>query len=764
MNPKYRYEFIGLLILCCCFGRVVSEAQDSPRLGFVYPAGAQSGTSVELTIGGRGLGALDTVLFNREGVSAEIVEHTSNVKRKYGSYLRSIGSIYKKVPWNISAEDFASYQEKARAIDEIKQGNTVSRVPQDESFRRLPELSLQEFRAVAEKFRMMENVQSNAEISELLRVRVTVAPDAPPVFYEMRLNGRRGVSNPLSFHVGGLPEFNESEPNDKGEGKRYDASTPFLLNGQVMPGDVDRFRFVARAGQQLVLQVKARELIPYLADAVPGWFQATLRVVNAAGEEVAFADDFEFRPDPVLFFEVPADGEYSVEIRDAIFRGREDFVYRLQVGETPFVTSVFPLGAQLGEDRVAKISGWNLDNSRLKLNTKGNAPRTRLGRVKSSGELSNSFPYAISSGPVNVEGESVSSGDTIELGESVAGRVSQKGERDVYLFSGREGQSVCFEVRARRLGSPLDSRLTLIDSSGAVISEADNLPPENHGLLTDHADSLLEAVLPETGVYSLRLDDVQGRGGESYAYLLESREPKPDFELVVYPSGLKIPPGGSRAVSVKAFRRSGFEGPIQLSLGKKAKGFKLSGAIIPEGEDVAELVVTAPSEGGLHYLDFYGHAQIGESLIWRRAKPCEPAVQAFITHHYLDTSAFLVDVGGRKVNTPRYDSGGGIVDLLRDGDTELRLLKNKWMERADAQYEFELSENCRGVSIEGVREEKGAYVLNLRNESESDTRDGWLVLECFVRWQKKDKKGRARRIYVGVLPAIPYRSEGSEDA
>lgn len=764
MNPLYRYSRTALLFFLSNLGVVVLVAQESPRLGFVYPAGVQSGTSVELTIGGRGLGGLDTILFNREGISAEILEHTSNAKRKYGAYIKSISEVYRKVPSNLVAEDFASLQEKARQIEEVKLGNAVSKVPDDLSFRRLPELSLAEFREVAEKFRMMENVQTNAEISELLQLRVTVAQGTPTGLYEMRLSGRRGLSNPLRFHVGEFVEHLESEPNDKGQGNAYDASRPFLLNGQVMPGDVDRFRFIGRAGQKLVFQARARELIPYLADAVPGWFQATLRVTNGEGEEVAFVDDFEYRPDPVLFFQVPADGEYTVEIRDAIYRGREDFVYRLQIGETPFVASIFPLGARLGEERVAKIVGWNLDRSNLKLNTKGERVRSRLGRVKSSRGFSNSFLYALGTAPVKVEGESVVSGDTIVIGETVAGLVSQKGERDVFSFSGNAGQLVHLEVRARRLGSPLDSRLLLLGSDGKVLSEADNLPPENRGLHTDHADSLIEFELPESGIYTVRLDDVQGRGGESFGYLLETGQPEPNFDLLVYPSGLMISPGGSRSVSVKAFRRSGFEGPIKLTLGKDDKGFKLSGGVIPEGQDSAEIVLTASAETGLYELNIFGSASSEDSRLWRRAMPCDRAVQAFITHHFLDTSTFLVDVGGRKVNLPKYDLSEGRVGLQRGVLTELRLRKNRWMTRAKAQFEFELGEENPNVSIEEIREEDDAYVVSLRTDFEGEELEGWIVLQCFVRWQKKDKPGKSRRIHIGTLPAIPYQYKESEEA
>ena len=54
-------------------------------------------------------------------------------------------------------------------------------------------------------------------------------------------------------------------------------------------------------------------------------------------------------PIPVLYYEIPADGEYVVEIKDAIYRGREDFVYRITIGELPFVTSIFPLGGPAGD-------------------------------------------------------------------------------------------------------------------------------------------------------------------------------------------------------------------------------------------------------------------------------------------------------------------------------------------------------------------------------------------------------------------------------
>ena len=139
--------------------------------------------------------------------------------------------------------------------------------------------------------------------------------------------------------------------------RRCDISCRSTLNGQIPPGGVDRYRFSARKGQRLVVAVSARELIPYLADAVPGWFQAAVAIYDSKGSELAYADHYRFQPDPVLCCKIPKNGQYVLEIRDTLYRGREDFVYRVAVGDLPFVTSIFPLGGQAGTQTTVALEG-----------------------------------------------------------------------------------------------------------------------------------------------------------------------------------------------------------------------------------------------------------------------------------------------------------------------------------------------------------------------------------------------------------------------
>ena len=124
----------------------------------------------------------------------------------------------------------------------------------------------------------------------------------------------------------------------------------------------------------VVVDVRARHLIPYLADAVPGWFQAVMVLRDEAGKEVAFVDDYRFEPDPVLFYEVPEGGVYELTIRDSIYRGREDFVYRIALGEIPLVTGIFPLGGRTGDSTTVALTGWNLPETTLTVDARGDAP------------------------------------------------------------------------------------------------------------------------------------------------------------------------------------------------------------------------------------------------------------------------------------------------------------------------------------------------------------------------------------------------------
>jgi hypothetical protein len=99
-----------------------------------------------------------------------------------------------------------------------------------------------------------------------------------------------------------------------------------------MPGETDAFRVKLAKGLRYSIKVSARELQPYVGDAVPGFFNPAVTVKTPDGKIVAKCDDTaRFRPDPEFEFTPPDSGVYVIEIHDVLYRGRADFVYAVEV-------------------------------------------------------------------------------------------------------------------------------------------------------------------------------------------------------------------------------------------------------------------------------------------------------------------------------------------------------------------------------------------------------------------------------------------------
>jgi hypothetical protein len=451
------------------------------------------------------------------------------------------------------------------------------------------------------------------------------------------------------FQIGQMPEVFEAEPNDKLTAPEELPVLPVLVNGQIMPGDIDCFRFAARKGQTLVFRAAARSLVPYLADAVPGWFQAVLTLYDEKGGELAYDDDFRFDPDPVLIYTVPADGKYVLSIRDSIFRGREDFVYRISIGETPFIQSIFPLGGMADRDVEVCLSGVNLPVEKMTLKTGSDAPGLLPVCVEKNGQLSNVRNFSVSPFPDGPEVEpnnQVSQAQSVTKNSIINGTIGFSGDQDWFRFEGRKGEKKTIEVSARRLGSPLDARLILFNAKQEALASNDDAEDKGCGLLTHHADSRIDITLPESGTFFVRLDDLPGKGGSDYAYRLMIGEERPDFQLRIVPSSLCVPRSGSAVATVHAIRTGGFTNEINLSVADAPDGIELERAVIPNGVNTARISIAAKAgaKEQILPLKITGTADCGSQMNRRIAVPAEDMMQAFLYRHWVPAQQLLIRV------------------------------------------------------------------------------------------------------------------------
>jgi hypothetical protein len=742
--PGWFSLIIAVLIAPPLVRAQAAAGRGGPHLGFVYPAGGQRGTTVSVIVGGQALIGATNGYFSGAGITATVTDYERPLTQKEMNDLR----------------------EQADKLQAKRAAKTA-----------LTEEELKLAAEIRAKLANRPNRQASPALAETVTLEVTIADIAVVGAHELRLKTATGLSNPIAFVVGELPEFREPAVNatsrpapsfNRGGGAPTTATShpplavtlPGTVNGQLLPGEVDAFRFAARAGQTIVARTEARSLMPYLADAVPGWFQATLTLRDAQGREVAFADDYRFDPDPVLCARIRTDGDYTLEIRDAVSRGREDFVYRIAVGELPFIASVFPLGAGAGAAAHFEVAGWNLARHAAQLDTADRNPGVIRLAVHEGDLASNAVPVALSAGTEILEAEPNNDGAHAVLCSYpviVNGRIDRAGDVDLFAFTGHAGAAFVIEVTARRLGSPLDSMITLTDAAGVVIAHNDDFEDKGAGLLTHQADSRVAVTLPADGKYFCELRDAAGHGGAEYSYRLRLGPPQPDFELRLVPGSLTVRAGMTIAATAYVLRRDEFDGPVDLALVDAPRGFAISGARIPAHADHVQFTLTAPPQPAddPYVLQLAGTARIGDATVTRRAVPAEDMMQAFSYRHLVPVQQWWVNVAGR---------GGSFRVLSRlplqipaGGTARLRVAMPTG--RFARDVEFKLEGGPDGLTLDqSVTNDVAEVVIRCDASKLRPATRGNLILNASAArpGAAAPAKAGAGRLPLGTLPAIPF--------
>jgi hypothetical protein len=487
-----------------------------------------------------------------------------------------------------------------------------------------------------------------------------------------------------------------------------------------------------------------------------------------------------------LFFKVPEDGQYVVEIKDAIYRGRPDFVYRITLGELPYVTGIFPLGAPAGTTATVRLSGWNLPTDALAIDAKDMTPGRHPLSVRKGEMISNTLPFSVDTlreGFDKEPNDSTPAAQAVTLPGIVNGRIDRPDDWDVFRFEGRAGQEIVAEVSARRLESPFDSVLELFDAAGNRLAFNDDHEDKFDDLRTHHADSLIRFTLPADGVYHMRLGDAQCHGGPEYAYRLRLSGPRPDFELRMAPSCINAITWRLNTMAVYALRKDGFNGEIALHFKDDPFGFVLSGGVIPEGQDqlrltlaVAPLLSADPIR-----LCLEGRAMIGGKEVVHPAVPAEEMTQAFFYKHVVPAGGLILvpedrarfreeaaraakenkpfppPAARRSFQTPMEILSEQPVRIPVGGTVEVQV-RMGWSR--NGQIQVDLSDPPEGITADRASwTERGlALVLRCDAAKAKPRLKGNLMANAFLQTTVTEKDGKAREVrnFIGPLPALPF--------
>jgi hypothetical protein len=408
----------------------------------------------------------------------------------------------------------------------------------------------------------------------------TIAHDARPGVYSFVVRTPHGTPTAQTFAVAADPEAAESEPNDD-TGKATNATLPATLVGTIeKPGDVDHVRFDAKAGEALVFDVLAKPLGSGLS--------AELTLLDADGKTLAKATRRDDGREPLLIYTPECDGPLVLRIADTDLGGSGNHFYRITAGAVPYVRSVFPLGAAPGESVAPRIDGVNLGMPTYPLAVgPGTAPGTRLDvptALRDGSTPRNSRKVVVAEGPQAVESEpndAPAHASALPVPGGLSGIIERPGDVDHLRFDARRGERWIVEVHGRRLGSPIDPAIEILDEHGQPIPRAVLRPVrETVVAFRDHPSTGRNIRLThpwtgfEQGDYVLMgrelmrihemprnpdddavfwgLGNPRNNTGERIAFLGTTPEHHPMNQTIskveVHPPGTGFPPGGAPPV------------------------------------------------------------------------------------------------------------------------------------------------------------------------------------------------------------------------
>ena len=465
-------------------------------------------------------------------------------------------------------------------------------------------------------------ISGNIPNNPRLVISFQIAPEAPLGNHQIRLITPNGVSNPQNFIVGDLPEIKEQEPNAT-PAEANMLELPVTVNGTVASiDDIDMYRFKLKKGARLICDINAQRMGSPL--------DSYIELYDPSGNEVVKSGDGNGL-DSFIDYTTDQEGEYTLYLRDIRYQGGGNYLYRLSIGELPYLQSVFPLGGKRGAANNVNVAGANLGSvNAIQLDI---SPDASLGiqqlRVSTpSGLETNPYPYAI--GEFNEANETEPNNALAEENKigtpiTVNGKIEKAGDVDRYSIKVEKGARFVFEVKAREFRSKLDPLLTIYSHKKG---EAEDSVEEQVLSVNDDAsgvDAIVTFTFPEAGDYGISVRDLNGAGGGDYPYRLTIRPLNPGFRVNVSTDNPRISRGGTLMLTVSAARVDGFNGALRFYSPDLPKGFVVSPTILYAGQNQGLLTITAPSDAalGLHPFSIVGVGAVGGSRIEETASPKE---------------------------------------------------------------------------------------------------------------------------------------------
>ncbi len=368
-------------------------------------------------------------------------------------------------------------------------------------------------------------------------LRVSTSQSARLGFRELRAIAPEGLSNLKIIRVDFLEPRDEIEPNDRAD-QAQTVSIGMAVHGLLKEREYDHYKIDLLEGQLFTAEVEAQRLGQPLSP--------TLTLIGPDGQALAQANDTRgLEHDSRISLRVPSSGTHLLQVRDAVYLGSDQSLYRLRLHDGLVATALFPLAARRGSRvEIEAFGGSILEPLRQTLILDNNAPDFvgTLDFAHPEGDISAPMRLLAtdaSDEPLETQETANPEGMPLPFGGHVNGRIERPGQIDRYRIAAQKDQRFVVRIRASEMGSWLDSVVRVVDASGSAVAENDDAginqanndvsPFTSQTALTP--DSRVEVEPKADGDLIIEVFDRYSEGGPEYGYRLQVGPSEPDFQL-----------------------------------------------------------------------------------------------------------------------------------------------------------------------------------------------------------------------------------------
>ncbi len=414
----------------------------------------------------------------------------------------------------------------------------------------------------------------NGTEANKLRVQLQVPANAPLGYHTLRLATTKGMSNFRLFCVDDLPPVTSAGTN-RDFTKAQPLPLPCVVTGTLTVEQGDYYKITVQAGQRLSFDVLGRRLGSVIDPQISIYHSQTKR-------ELAHENDSPgCQNDPRLSYTFKDAGDYIIEVKDTLFRGGADYVYRLRVGDFPLATTALPLAAKRGSKVDVHFSGPQVAGVASVAVAVPTDPRVNVLWVAPKGPSGlHGWPVALTVSdfdevlerepndePAKAQRLTVPVGVTGRFLSAKPGAAASP-DVDYYIFGAKKGQKLLIEAQTLEHYSPSLVYMLLKNAKGAEIGKTNPqaVPP---------LDQRIEFTAAEDGDYTLEVQHLNYLVGPNEVYRVTVTPSEPSFDVTLGIDRYDVPAGGTLALPLIVNRR-GFTGPIEV---RTVGGKGLSGQV-----------------------------------------------------------------------------------------------------------------------------------------------------------------------------------------